>query len=117
MAVGMIFSPPKDLFTTDTYAKVMEHLGAGFPPGTMNVHLFGHTAQGEVRIVDVFESAEAFEAFAQSHAPVYEALGISVHTLRNWEQGRRRPEGPALALLRIAARHPRIIRENLERAA
>jgi len=32
-----------------------------------------------------------------------EALGISVHTLRNWEQGRRSPEGPALALLRIAA--------------
>lgn len=32
-----------------------------------------------------------------------EALGISVHTLRNWEQGRRHPEGPALALLRIAA--------------
>ena len=45
-----------------------------------------------------------------------EALGISVHTLRNWEQNRRRPEGPALALLRIAARHPRVIRENLERA-
>ncbi|MCH9651675.1 MAG: helix-turn-helix domain-containing protein [Deltaproteobacteria bacterium] len=45
------------------------------------------------------------------------ALGISVHTLRNWEQGRRCPEGPALALLRIAARHPRIIRENLEEAA
>jgi putative transcriptional regulator len=41
------------------------------------------------------------------------ALGISVHTLRNWEQGRRRPEGPALALLRIAARHPRVLRENL----
>ena len=50
------------------------------------------------------------EAFAQ-------ALGISVHTLRNWEQGRRSPEGPALALLRIAARHPRIIRENLSEAA
>jgi len=45
------------------------------------------------------------------------AMGISVHTLRNWEQGRRQPEGPALALLRIAARHPRIIRENLESAA
>jgi DNA-binding transcriptional regulator YiaG len=49
-------------------------------------------------------------AFAQ-------ALGISVHTLRNWEQGRRRPEGPAVALLRIAARHPRVIRENLDPAA
>lgn len=45
------------------------------------------------------------------------AMGISVHTLRNWEQGRRRPEGPALALLRIAARHPRILRENLRAAA
>ena len=45
-----------------------------------------------------------------------QAIGISVHTLRNWEQDRRRPEGPALALLRIAARHPRIIRENLESA-
>jgi DNA-binding transcriptional regulator YiaG len=41
------------------------------------------------------------------------ALGISVHTLRNWEQGRRYPEGPALALLRIAARHPRVLKENL----
>ncbi|MEX0890596.1 MAG: helix-turn-helix domain-containing protein [Gemmatimonadota bacterium] len=45
------------------------------------------------------------------------AIGISVHTLRNWEQGRRSPDGPGLALLRIAARHPRIIRENLESAA
>jgi putative transcriptional regulator len=45
------------------------------------------------------------------------AMEISVHTLRNWEQGRRKPDGPALALLKIAARHPRIIRENLESAA
>ena len=45
------------------------------------------------------------------------ALGISVHTLRNWEQGRRSPEGPALALLRIAARHPRVLRENLAASA
>lgn len=46
-----------------------------------------------------------------------QAMGISVHTLRNWEQGRREPEGPAIALLRIAARHPRILRENLQAAA
>ena len=52
-----------------------------------------------------------------SQARFAEALGISVHTLRNWEQDRRHPEGPALALLRIAARHPRIIRENLRSAA
>jgi DNA-binding transcriptional regulator YiaG len=46
-----------------------------------------------------------------------EAMGISVHTLRNWEQDRRKPDGPALSLLRIAARHPRILHENLESAA
>ena len=45
------------------------------------------------------------------------AVGISVHTLRNWEQDRRKPQGPALALLRIAARHPKIVRENLSNAA
>jgi DNA-binding transcriptional regulator YiaG len=45
------------------------------------------------------------------------AVGISVHTLRNWEQGRRRPDGPAVALLRIAARHPRVILENVRSAA
>ncbi len=45
------------------------------------------------------------------------ALGISVHTLRNWEQDRVTPDGPGLALLRIAARHPRVIRQNLETAA
>lgn len=43
-----------------------------------------------------------------------QAMGISVHTLRNWEQGRRYPDGPGLALLRIAARHPRIFRENID---
>ena len=46
-----------------------------------------------------------------------DGLGISVHTLRNWEQGRRYPDGPALALIRIAARHPWVLRENLARSA
>lgn len=45
------------------------------------------------------------------------AMRISVHTLRNWEQDRRSPEGPALALLSIAARHPRILRQSAENAA
>jgi DNA-binding transcriptional regulator YiaG len=52
-----------------------------------------------------------------SQSQFAQAMGISVHTLRNWEQGRRRPDGPAIGLLRIAARHPRIIRENVKSAA
>ena len=31
-------------------------------------------------------------------------IGVSVATLRSWEQGRRVPDGPPLALLRVAAK-------------
>ena len=44
-------------------------------------------------------------------------IGISIATLRNWEQDRRRPRGPARALLRILAKHPRLIRQDLVRAS
>lgn len=54
---------------------------------------------------------------AMTQVQFAQAMGISVHTLRNWEQNRRKPEGPAIALIRIAARHPRIIRESLRAAA
>jgi putative transcriptional regulator len=68
-----------------------------------------------------FENGEDVAALRRfvglTQARFAEAIGISVHTLRNWEQGRRQPEGPAIALLRIAARHPKIIRENLVSAA
>ena len=33
-------------------------------------------------------------------------MGISTATLRNWEQGRRKPEGPARILLQVAQKHP-----------
>jgi putative transcriptional regulator len=33
-------------------------------------------------------------------------LGISIGTLRNWEQGRRIPPGPARVLLQVASKHP-----------
>ena len=36
-------------------------------------------------------------------------LGISVGTLRNWEQGRRKPGGSARVLLKVVARHPETV--------
>lgn len=36
-------------------------------------------------------------------------LGIKLSTLQNWEQGRRKPEGPAKVLLNVAAKHPEAI--------
>ena len=35
-------------------------------------------------------------------------MGVSVGTLRNWEQGRRHPSGAARVLLRIAIRQPKL---------
>ena len=40
-------------------------------------------------------------------------IGVSVSTLQNWEQGRRRPEGPAQALLRVAAAAPEVVAKTL----
>ncbi len=40
-------------------------------------------------------------------------IGVSVATLRNWEQGRRSPDGPARALLKVAARNPDAVVEAL----
>lgn len=37
-------------------------------------------------------------------------LGVSVRTLQDWEQGRRKPTGPARSLLRIAEKHPEALR-------
>ena len=41
-----------------------------------------------------------------------ELLGISVKTLHNWEQGRRKPTGAARVLLRVASRHPEVVLEE-----
>jgi putative transcriptional regulator len=40
-------------------------------------------------------------------------IGVSVATLRNWEQGRRKPEGPALALLKIVSKNPEYVEKIL----
>ncbi|HEU4344387.1 MAG TPA: NadS family protein [Candidatus Binatia bacterium] len=40
-------------------------------------------------------------------------IGVSVSTLQNWEQGRRRPEGPAQALLKVAASNPKAVVDAL----
>jgi len=48
-----------------------------------------------------------------SQATFAHMIGVSINTLQNWEQGRRRPEGPALALLKVAEANPRIVMEAL----
>ena len=40
-------------------------------------------------------------------------IGVSTGTLRNWEQGRRTPEGPARVLLAMLARNPHIVEQTI----
>ena len=43
-------------------------------------------------------------------------IGVSVKTLQNWEQDRRRPAGPAAALLKIIAHEPQLAVRAIHRA-
>jgi putative transcriptional regulator len=47
--------------------------------------------------------------FGQTRGQFANMMGISCETLRNWERGRRYPQGPARALLRIAAADPDVV--------
>lgn len=40
-------------------------------------------------------------------------IGVSVDTLQNWEQGRRKPVGAALVLLKIVEKNPRAVMKVL----
>ena len=44
-------------------------------------------------------------------------IGISVSTLRNWEQGRRKPEGAARILLLVASKYPEAVLEVVHQSS
>lgn len=59
------------------------------------------------------EVAQARQSTGLSQTQFAQALSISKRTLQEWEQGRRSPSGAAQALIRIAKRHPQVVREVL----
>jgi putative transcriptional regulator len=74
----------------------------------------GRIRRGQARParVTVFKPADVRAVRARlglSQAEFALLIGVSLATLRNWEQGRRVPEGPARALLRVAAANPRAV--------
>lgn len=72
------------------------------------------SAKIQVRNKDSFEKrqvSQAREALGLSQSKFAGMLGVSVDTLQNWEQGRRKPTGAARVLLRIAATHPEVVME------
>jgi putative transcriptional regulator len=55
------------------------------------------------------------EGLGKSQSAFAQMIGVSLSTLQNWEQGRRRPQGPARALLRVASQDPGVVAAALER--
>jgi putative transcriptional regulator len=60
--------------------------------------------------VKLTEAAEARASIGMSQQEFAELLGVSPRTLQDWEQGRREPTGAARMLLRVAVKHPRMLR-------
>ncbi len=55
--------------------------------------------------------ARSRAASGLSQAQFAVLMGVSVRTLQEWEQGRRKPSGAAQTLLAVAERHPEVLRE------
>ena len=77
--------------------------------------------RGELRasrrfVVDVIDVKRIRAKYSLTQDEFAARLGISVKTLRNWEQGRRQPQGPARVLLQVAARHPKAVGDVIRSA-
>ena len=73
----------------------------------------GHKAPSRVYEIKPPEIKTVREKLNVSQNEFALMIGVSVRTLQNWEQGRRKPEGPAKALLRIASRNPSAVLDAL----
>jgi len=69
--------------------------------------------RGEGRRIEIDEPdvRAVREKVGVSQAAFAALLGVSPRTLQDWEQGRRKPSGPARSLLRIAGKHPEVLVE------
>ena len=71
---------------------------------------------GTVEKDHIIPAERAFVARARAVTGLSQAafaglLGVSVRTLQEWEQGRKTPSGAAATLLKIAAKHPKVLNE------
>lgn len=84
-----------------------------------SVRQAGRIKRGEMEPARKFEvSPEDVKAIRaklnKSQSEFALMIGVSVSTLQNWEQGRRQPEGPARALLKVASENPAAVAAALD---
>jgi putative transcriptional regulator len=71
----------------------------------------GTVEKDEIIPAKQWELTAARAATGLSQAEFAQLLGVSKRTLQEWEHGRKKPSGAARVLLKIAARHPDILKE------
>ena len=79
----------------------------------------GENNRGRVALVQVPETdvRKVRLRMGLSQAQFATKFGFPPATLRNWEQGRSRPDAPARVLLAVIARHPEAVEEVLGKAS
>jgi putative transcriptional regulator len=85
-------------------------LGAEILAGIDEIKAFKR-GKSELKVTELSEPSEPKVIRAQlnlSQSAFAGLLGVSMRTLQDWEQGRRVPQGPAIALLRIAEQQPEV---------
>ena len=86
--------------TTTALNKIMAGLADA------QAHNEGNDATAELRTLAAIDVKKIREKTGLSQPKFASLFMIPVGTLRNWEQGRRHPEGPAIALLHIIDKEP-----------
>ena len=66
---------------------------------------------GHVESVELPAVVEARQKTGLSQAQFADLLGVSIRTLQDWEQGRRKPSGAAMSLIKIAKQRPEVLHE------
>ena len=74
--------------------------------GQMDAIVRGQRKPSRVLVVDAVMVKEIRAATDLSQARFAQLIQVGVGTLRNWEQGRREPTGPAKALLHAIRKDP-----------
>lgn len=65
----------------------------------------------EGRYAPVSEVSQVRQKTGLSQSQFAKSLGISVNTLKSWEQGQRKPSGAAATLMKLINKHPNLMGE------
>lgn len=98
--------------TDDIFADIEAGLGQAL------THAQGETTSGlVVHVPEMLNVAAIRQRTGHSQPAFAGSIGVKLSTLRQWEHGRRQPQGPARVLLAMLDRDPDLVRRMLERPA